>query len=83
METAGRFDLLAERRRHLADEEWTDTRACGHSPWSPPWYISEAPKNGKWLSQVTFSEPGEYVLRAVASDGALFTYSNVTIVVTR
>ena len=25
-------------------------------------------------SQATFTEPGEYVLRAVASDGALFTY---------
>ena len=62
---------------------WTDTRAYGNSPWSPPWFIPEAPKDGKWLSQATFSEPGEYVLRGVASDGALFTYSNVTIVVTR
>lgn len=62
---------------------WTDTRAYGNSPWSPPWFIPEAPKDGKWQAQATFSEPGEYVLRAVASDGALFTYSNVTIVVTR
>jgi len=62
---------------------WTDTRAYGHSPWSPPWFIPEAPKDGKWVSQATFSEPGEYVLRAVASDGAIFTYSNVTVVVTR
>jgi hypothetical protein len=62
---------------------WTDTRAYGNSPWSPPWFIPEAPKDGKWQTQATFSEPGEYVLRAVASDGALFTYSNVTIVVTR
>ena len=29
-----------------------------------------------------FSEPGTYVLRAVASDGALFTYDNVTVTVT-
>lgn len=62
---------------------WTDTRGYGNSPWSPPWFIPEAPKDGKWQTQATFSEPGEYVLRAVASDGALFTYSNVTIVVTR
>ena len=62
---------------------WTDTRAYGNSPWSPPWYIPEAPKEGKWMTQATFSEPGEYVLRGVASDGALFTYSNVTVVVTR
>ena len=62
---------------------WTDTRAYGNSPWSPPWFIPEAPKDGKWLSQATFTEPGEYVLRVVASDGALFTYGNVTVVVTR
>lgn len=62
---------------------WTDTRMYGNSPWSPPWFIPEAPKDGKWTAQATFSEPGEYVLRAVASDGALFTYANVTVVVTR
>jgi hypothetical protein len=62
---------------------WTDTRAYGNSPWSPPWFIPEAPKDGKWTAAATFTEPGEYVLRAVASDGALFTYGNVTVVVTR
>ena len=30
----------------------------------------------------TFQEPGTYVLRAVASDGSLFTYDNVTVTVT-
>ena len=30
-----------------------------------------------------FHEPGTYVLRAVASDGALFTYDNVTVTVSR
>ncbi len=62
---------------------WTDTRAYGNSPWSPPWFIPEAPKDGKWQTQAVFSEPGEYTLRAIASDGALFTYSNVTVTVTR
>ena len=33
--------------------------------------------------EVTFKEPGTYVLRAVASDGAVFTYDNVTVTVTR
>ena len=61
---------------------WTDTRAYGNSPWSPPWFIPEAPKDGKWTTEATFTEPGEYVLRAVASDGALFTYGSVTVVVT-
>jgi hypothetical protein len=62
---------------------WTDTRAWANSPWSPPFTIPEPPPYGKWLTQVTFQEPGTYVLRAVASDGSLFTYDNVTVTVTR
>src|SRR5882672_7986152 len=62
---------------------WTDTRAYANSPWSPPYLIPEAPPDGKWKVQATFQEPGTYLLRAVASDGALFTYDNVTVSVTR
>jgi len=62
---------------------WTDTRAWANSPWSPPFTIPEPPPDGKWVTQVTFQEPGDYVLRAVASDGSLFTYENVTVTVTR
>ena len=62
---------------------WTDTRAWANSPWSPPFTIPEPPPDGKWVTQVTFQEPGNYVLRAVASDGSLFTYDNVTVTVTR
>ena len=62
---------------------WTDSRAYGNSPWSPPYVLPEVPTDGRWETQATFAEPGEYVLRAVASDGSLFTYRNVTIVVTR
>ena len=62
---------------------WTDTRAYANSPWSPPYFIPEAPPGGKWVAQATFKEPGTYVLRAVASDGAVFTYDNVTVTVTR
>jgi hypothetical protein len=32
--------------------------------------------------QATFSEPGTYVLRCIAHDGALATYKDVTFVVT-
>jgi hypothetical protein len=39
------------------------------------------PADGRWESHATFGEPGTYVLRAVASDGALFTYENVTVTV--
>ena len=61
---------------------WTDTRAYANSPWSPPWTIPAPPPDNKWVVQSTFQEPGTYVLRAVASDGALFTYENVTVTVT-
>ena len=62
---------------------WTDTRAYANSPWSPPWTIPLPPADNTWKVDATFSEPGTYVLRGVASDGSLFTYENVTIVVTK
>ena len=62
---------------------WMDTRAYGNSMWSPPYTIPEPPPDGRWTADVVFSQPGTYVLRAVASDGALFTYENVTVNVTR
>ena len=60
---------------------WTDTRAWANSPWSPPFTIPEPPPDGKWVTDVTFREPGTYVLRVVASDGSLLTYDNVTVTV--
>ena len=62
---------------------WTDTRAYANSPWSPPFFIPEPPPENRWQAQATFSEPGTYTLRAVASDGSLFTYDNITVTVTR
>jgi autonomous glycyl radical cofactor GrcA len=62
---------------------WTDTRAYANSPWSPPYTIPVPPADGKWTAQATFAESGAYVLRAVASDGSLFTYENVAVSVTR
>jgi hypothetical protein len=64
-------------------KSWTDTRAYANSPWSPPYFIPEPPPGNKWITEVTFKEPGTYVLRAVASDGAIFTYDNVTVTVTK
>jgi hypothetical protein len=60
---------------------WTDTRAYANSPWSPPYTIPVPPADGRWVTQVTFREPGTYLLRGVASDGSLFTYENVTVTV--
>jgi hypothetical protein len=62
---------------------WTDTRTYANSPWSPPYIIPEPPAGGRWVIRATFRAPGTYVLRAVASDGALFTYEDVTVSVTR
>jgi len=62
---------------------WMDTRVYANSPWSPPYVIPMPPPDHKWIVQATFQEPGTYVLRAVASDGSLFTYENVTVSVTR
>jgi hypothetical protein len=62
---------------------WTDTRSYANSPWSPPYVIPVPPADGKWTARAIFAEPGTYVLRAVASDGSIFTYDNVTVTVTR
>lgn len=62
---------------------WTDTRAYANSPWSPPFTIPVPPPDGKWVTRATFAEPGTYLLRAVASDGSIFTYDNITVTVTR
>jgi hypothetical protein len=64
-------------------ETWEDSRAFANSPWAYPFVIPEPPPAGKWTTQVEFAEPGIYVLRAVASDSALFTYKDVTITVTQ
>jgi hypothetical protein len=42
-----------------------------------------APPDGKWTVEASFDEPGTYVLRAIASDGALFAGENVTVSVSR
>jgi hypothetical protein len=62
---------------------WEDTRPFSNSPWSPGTPLPLPPADGRWVVQATFAEPGAYVLRAVASDSALFTYENVNVTVTK
>ena len=62
---------------------WEDTRTGANSPWAPLWNPPAMPADGKVVTKATFTAPGTYVLRGVASDGSLFTYENVTIVVTK
>ncbi len=61
---------------------WQDTRPYANSPWAPPFEIPPVPPDGKWEAVATFDEPGTYVLRALASDGALFTAEDVVVTVT-
>jgi hypothetical protein len=61
---------------------WMDSRAWANSAWSFPFVIPEPPKDGRWVTEATFSEPGTYTLRAVACDGSLFTFQNMTVTVT-
>ena len=62
---------------------WEDTRAGANSPWAPLWIPPTLPADGKVPVRATFSEPGTYVLRCRADDGALVADDEVTIIVTR
>ena len=62
---------------------WQDRRDGGNSPWSTGWETPPIPTDNRWTVRATFSEPGRYVLRALAHDGGLIDYDDVTITVTR
>jgi hypothetical protein len=62
---------------------WEDTRAGANSPWAPVWVAPPISADGKVTVSATFSEPGVYVLRSRADDGALTGDGQVTITVTR
>lgn len=61
---------------------WEDTRTGANSPWAPLWQVPAVPPDGKWTVRATFHEPGEYVLRCLASDGALGADADVRVIVT-
>mgnify|MGYP002860574209 FL=1 len=58
---------------------WEDTRVGGNSPWSPGWSTPGPPAGNRWEVAATFSRPGTYILRALAHDGGLQTYEDVTV----
>ncbi len=62
---------------------WEDTRPYSNSPWASFWVPPELPEDGRWVTEVTFHEPGTYVLQGRADDGGLFTDKRVTIRVSR
>jgi hypothetical protein len=71
---------------HISPDQvkaWEDTRAGANSQWAPRWTPPPAPPDGKWTATVTFDEPGSYVLRWHASDGALWADRDIKVTVTR
>jgi len=62
---------------------WEDTRTGSYSPWAPLFSVPPPPKDGKWVARAAFDEPGTYVLRARADDGALTTDEEITVIVLR
>jgi hypothetical protein len=62
---------------------WEDTRNGANSPWAPIWAAPKMPSDGKVLVRATFDEPGTYVLRSLADDGALLGHQDVTVVVAK
>jgi hypothetical protein len=64
-------------------EVWENTRTGGNSPWAPLWQPPALPADNKWTAQAVFAEPGTYVLRARADDGALYADEDITVTVTR
>ena len=60
---------------------WEDTREGNDSPWSPGWTTPPAPEDSRWSTVVTFSEPGTYVLRALAHDGGLAVHEDIVVTV--
>ena len=62
---------------------WEDTRVHANSPWAQHWSPPPIPEDGRYVTEVTFREPGTYVLRCLASDGALGVDADVTVTVTQ
>ena len=62
---------------------WEDTRTGGNSPWAPLWVPPELPDDGKMSVRAWFYDPGEYIIRVRADDGALTSDGMVTVVVTK
>ena len=62
---------------------WEDTRAGANSPWAPLWTPPVMPKDGIIPAKVTFAEPGTYIIRGLADDGALTGFEDITVTVAK
>lgn len=61
---------------------WEDTRPSANSPWSWLWIPPELPEDGVIGTEITFDEPGTYLLWGRADDGGLYTDQYITVNVT-
>jgi hypothetical protein len=59
---------------------WEDPRRG--SPYSPGWQPPPIPPGNKWVHNVTFHEPGTYVIRGQVHDGYHYINHDVTFTVT-
>jgi hypothetical protein len=53
------------------------------SPWAPGWTPQPLAANGAIVTKATMSEPGTYVLRAIAHDGYNYSTQDVRVTVTQ
>ncbi len=51
------------------------------SPWTPGWQVPAIPADHRWVTRVTFQQPGRYVLRCLAHDGMVPTYRDLIVTV--
>ena len=61
---------------------WEDTRTSANSPWGALWTPPPVPEDGMYSVEVTFEEPGTYVLWGRADDGGLYHDGYITVNVT-
>lgn len=61
---------------------WEDTRTSANSPWGPLWQPPAIPEDGIYETEITFDEPGTYILWGRADDGGLYHDQYITVNVT-
>ena len=58
---------------------WEDTRTSANSPWGALWTPPAVPEDGNYTVDVTFDQPGTYVLWGRADDGGLYHDGYITV----
>jgi hypothetical protein len=79
------YEYRGPAKVHFSPDQpktWEDTRAGANSQWAPLWNPPDPPADGNWNATATFDQPGTYILRWHATDGALWKDQNITVTVT-